>query len=140
MEVILKNIKTICVIGLTNNPQRPAYSVAGYMQQRGFKIIPINPTGEEVLGEKGYKSIKEVPKEIKIELANFFIRPDKILPLIKEALDRGVPILWLQEGIINEEAVQLAKEKGAIIIMDRCIKKEFWAQDLSSKTEEGSLE
>jgi hypothetical protein len=117
-------IKTIAVIGLSNNPDRPAYSVSEYMKDKGFRIIPINPKGEEVLGEKGYQRLSDVPGDVKIDVANFFMRAEKLLPYVEEALDRGIKLIWLQLGIVSEEAAKLAREKGAEIIMDRCIKVE----------------
>ncbi|MFY9175100.1 MAG: CoA-binding protein [Peptococcia bacterium] len=115
-------VKTICVFGLKNNPARPAYYVSEYMQNHGFRIIPVNPEGESVLGERGYRSISDIPPEIEIDLADYFIRAEKVVPLVQEALDRGVKIHWLQQGIVNEEAARLVQEKGATIIMDKCIK------------------
>lgn len=115
-------IKTICVLGLKNDPSRPAYQVSEYIQQQGFRIIPVNPKGEDVLGEKGYSSINEVPAEIQIDLANYFIRAENVVPLVREVLDRGVKVHWLQLGIVNEEADRLVKEKGATIISNQCIK------------------
>ncbi|MBZ4655442.1 MAG: CoA-binding protein [Bacillota bacterium] len=117
-------IKTIAVIGLSNNPDRPAYFVSQYMKEKGFRIIPINPKGEEVLGEKGYQRLRDIPADVKIDVANFFMRAEKLLPIVEEALERGIKIIWLQQGIVSQEAAKLAREKGAEIIMDRCIKVE----------------
>lgn len=117
-------IKTIAVIGLSNNPDRPAYFVSEYMKNKGFRIIPINPQGEGVLGEKGYKRLADIPADVEIDVANFFMRAEKLLPLVEEALDRGIKLIWLQQGIVSEEAAHLAREKGAEIIMDKCIKVE----------------
>lgn len=126
-----QRVKTICVLGLSDNEEKPAYSVSQYMQRQGFKIIPVNPRGENVLGEKGYKSISEIPPEIKIDVANYFIRAENVLPLVEEALNRGIKIIWLQSGIVNQEAARLAREKGAEIIMDRCIKVVHMSEGLS---------
>ena len=117
-------IKTIAVVGLSNNPDRPAYFVSEYMKNKGFRIIPVNPQGEEVLGEKGYKRLADIPADVKIDVANFFMRAEKLLPIVEEALDRGIKLIWLQQGIVSEEAARLAREKGAEIIMDKCIKVE----------------
>lgn len=117
-------IKTIAVIGLSNNPDRPAYFVSEYMKNKGFRIIPVNPKGEDVLGEKGYKRLADIPADVEIDVANFFMRAEKLLPVVEEALDRGIKLIWLQQGIVSEEAARLAREKGAEIIMDKCIKVE----------------
>jgi len=122
MSFDFSRVKNICVVGLSNNPSRPAYFVSEYMQKQGFRIIPVNPAGEDVLGEKAYRSISEIPENIPIDIANFFIRADKVYPLVEEALNRGIKVIWLQSGIVNYEAARLAKERGATIIMDSCIK------------------
>lgn len=122
MEFDFSKVKNICVVGLGNNKSRPAYFVSEYMQKQGFKIIPVNPAGEDVLGEKGYKSITDIPAEISLDVADFFIRAERVYPLVEEALNRGIKVIWLQSGIVNEAAAQLAEEKGATMIMDRCIK------------------
>lgn len=122
MTFDFNKIKTICVLGLSDNPERPAYSVSQYMQRQGFEIIPVNPRGESVLGQKGYQSIKDIPQEIAIDMANFFVRAENVPPLVEEALQRGIKLIWLQSGIVSQEAARLAREKGAEIIMDRCVK------------------
>lgn len=127
MRFNFKNINTIAVFGLKGSPDRPAYRVSKYMQDHGFRIIPINPLGEEVLGEKGYQSINDVPPEISIDLADYFINPEKVVPLVQDALKRGIKLHWLQSGIINNEAAHLVRENGAEIVMDRCIMIEYQA-------------
>ncbi len=122
MSPDFNKIKIICVVGLRNEPDRPAYFVSEYMKNHGFKIIPVNPRGEDVLGEKGYKSIMEIPADITIDVADYFIRAERVVPLVKEALDRGIPLIWLQSGIISEEASKIARDKGVDIVMDSCIK------------------
>lgn len=125
MSIDFSCVKTICIIGLSSNKARAAYGVAEQMQKFGFRIIPVNPQGEEVLGEKGYKSISDIPSEIKIDVADYFLSSDKVFPLVKEALDKGISTIWLQKGVINDDAARLTKEYGAEIIMDKCIKGEY---------------
>lgn len=114
-------IKTICVVGLKNTPERPCYYVSEYLKEQGFRVIPVNPTGEDVLGEKAYSNISDIPAEIKIDLADYFIRSENVAPLVQEALDRGIESHWLQQGIVNEEAASMVEEKGGNIVMNRCI-------------------
>ncbi len=125
MSIDFSQVKTICVVGLTNNESRPAYGVASYMQKQGFRIIPVNPKGETVLGEQGYRSVGDIPRDIQIDVADYFIRSENVALLVAEALDRGIKIHWLQEGVSSQEASKLCREKGAMIIMDKCIKKEY---------------
>lgn len=122
MDIDFSKVKNICVVGLADNPSRPAYFVSEYMQRQGFGIIPVNPQGEDVLGQKGYKSISAIPPEATPDIANFFVRSSEVYPLVKEALDRGIKTIWLQAGISDKKAAELAEERGAAIIMDRCIK------------------
>lgn len=124
MKQILKNAKTIAVIGLANSALRPSYGVAGYMQQHGYRIIPVNPMIEESLGEKSYKSLHDIPKEIKIDIVDVFRRPDAVPGVVDEVIDLKLPALWLQETVVHEEAAEKARKAGVSVIMDRCILKE----------------
>jgi hypothetical protein len=121
---ILKNAKTIAVVGLANSALRPSYGVAGYMQQHGYRIIPVNPMIEESLGEKSYKSLQDVPKEIKIDIVDVFRRPDAVPEVVNQVIELKLPMLWLQETVVHEEAAQKAREAGVSVVMDRCILKE----------------
>jgi predicted CoA-binding protein len=118
---ILKNAKTIAVVGLSDKPDRPSYEIARYLQSQGYRIIPINPKVESVLGEKAYKSILDVPKEIQIDIVDVFRRSEEVLPVVEEAIQRKVGCIWLQLGISNEEAYLKAQEAGIPMIMDTCI-------------------
>lgn len=118
------NVKTICVVGLSANEDRTAYRIAQYLQDQGFRVIPVNPRGESALGEQGYTSISEIPEHIKIDVADFFLRSEKVLPIVEEALQRGIKTIWLQMGVVSNEAAKLCTECGADIIMDKCIKVE----------------
>jgi predicted CoA-binding protein len=119
---ILEKAQTIAVVGLTNNPARPAYEVSEAMQHRGYRIIPLNPSGEMVLGEPGYASLADIPE--KIDIVNVFRRADQTPPIAEEAVKVGAGTLWLQLGIANEETAAIAIRAGLHTIMDRCIKVE----------------
>ena len=114
-----QNPRTIAVIGLSEVPSRPSHYVSAYMQQHGYKIYPINPSISEVLGEKSYPSLAELP--IKPDIVNVFRLPKFIPAIVDEMLQLGLPNLWVQMGIINLEAATRAEAGGIHVVMDRCI-------------------
>ncbi len=124
IKQILKNAKIIAVVGLANSALRPSYGVAAYMQQHGYRIVPVNPMIDESLGEKSYRSHHDIPKEIKIDVVDVFRRPDAVPGVVDEVLDLNLPVLWLQETVVHEEAAEKARQAGVSVIMDRCILKE----------------
>ena len=119
---ILENAGAIAVVGLSDNPARDSYGVAAAMKQRGYRIIPVNPNVESVLGERSYPSLKEIPEPV--DIVNVFRRPEHTPEIAKEAAEIGAKVLWLQLGIVNEEAAEIARKAGMTVIMDRCIKVE----------------
>jgi uncharacterized protein len=119
---ILQRSKTIVVVGLSSNPLRPSHGVSAYMQSHGYRIIPVNPNIEECLGEKAYRSLLEVPE--KIEIVNVFRRSEYVDEVVYQAIQRQVPVLWMQEDVINEPAAEKARKAGIYVVMDRCILKE----------------
>ncbi len=121
--------KIIAVVGLSNNPERPSYDVANYLKSHGYRIVPINPTIDEVLGEKSYKSLLDLPDQVKseIEVVDIFRRPEDISPIVNEAIElrrrHGKPnVIWMQLGIRNETAAEAARNAGFEVVMDRCMK------------------
>ncbi len=120
---ILQNAKTIAVVGLANSPLRPSYGVAAYMQQQGYRIIPVNPTIEESLGEKSYRSLHDIPKDIKIDIVDVFRRPDAVPDVVDQVIELKLPILWLQETVVHDEAAEKARQAGVFVVMDKCILK-----------------
>lgn len=121
---ILKNAGNIAVVGLSDKSDRVSYVVAYIMQTRGYRIIPVNPaaSGTEILGEMCYASLKDIPD--KVDIVNVFRRSEYCAEVAREAVEIGARVLWLQQGIMSEEAAVIAKENGMIAIMDRCIKVE----------------
>jgi hypothetical protein len=111
--------RTIAVVGLSENPGKPSHYVSAYMQQHGYKIYPVNPSIESVLGEKSYASLKELP--IKPDVVNVFRLPNQIPAIVDEMLKLGLTQLWVQQGIVNLEAAKKAEEGGILVVMDRCI-------------------
>lgn len=122
IEHILSECKTIAVVGLSSNPIRPSYGVSRYMQQHGYRIIPVNPNETEVLGEKAYATLRDVPEPV--ELVDIFRRSEDAGAIVDEAIALGAKAVWLQEGVIDEAAAQRALDAGLLVVMDRCILKE----------------
>jgi predicted CoA-binding protein len=119
---LLKNAKTIAVVGLSANPMRAAYGVSAYMQSQGYRIIPVNPEADVVLGEKAYKSLTEVPEPI--DIVDIFRRSEFVGPIVDDAIQKGAKAVWMQETVVDEQAAEKAREKGMFVVMDRCILKE----------------
>jgi predicted CoA-binding protein len=116
---LLREAKTIAVVGLSPNPARPAFRIARALQGAGYRIIPVRPKVESVLGEKAYASLAEVPE--RIDLVDVFRAPAHVGPLVDECLRLGLKRLWLQDGVVNEEAAEKALAGGMTVVMDRCI-------------------
>jgi hypothetical protein len=114
--------KVIAVVGLSKNPGKPSHYVPRYMQEHGYRVIPVNPTADEILGEKCYHSIDEVQE--KIDVVNIFRPSQEVLPIVEKAIRKKVKAVWMQEGIVNKEAAELAEQNGVLVVMDRCMMKE----------------
>jgi predicted CoA-binding protein len=119
---ILETAKTIAVVGLSDKPDRESYKVAKYLQEHGYRIIPVNPTIDQVLGEKSYASVADIPE--KLDVVDVFRKPEAVVPIAQEAIDAGAGTLWLQLGVVNEEAADKAEVAGMKVVMDRCMKVE----------------
>ena len=116
---VLKQARTIAVVGLSDSPLRPSHGVAAYLQTQGYRIIPVNPQIEESLGEKAYPSLLDVPG--KIDIVDIFRRPEFVEEVVDQAIQLKVPVVWMQEEVIHERAAQKAREAGIFVVMDRCI-------------------
>lgn len=119
---ILKQSKTIAVVGLSDNPERTSYMVSKAMQAAGYKIIPVNPNAEHILGEKAVKSLTDIKEHV--DIVNVFRRSEYLMEVAEEFVQIDADVFWAQLGLQNEEAYEFLKEKGHTIIMDRCIKVE----------------
>jgi uncharacterized protein len=124
IKEVLENAKTIAVVGLASSPLRPSYGVSAYMQQQGYRIIPVNPTISDALGEEAYASLRDIPKDIKIDIVDVFRRPDAVPDVVDEVLELKLPMLWLQETVVHEAAAEKARKAGVFVVMDKCILKE----------------
>jgi predicted CoA-binding protein len=119
---LLRDGKTIAVVGLSGKKYRPSYGVAEYMKREGYRIIPVNPNETEVLGEKSYARLEDIPEHI--DIVDIFRRSEFVGPVVDAAIQIGARVIWMQEGVVHEEAAQKARAAGLAVVMDRCILKE----------------
>src|SRR5580700_5077380 len=119
---ILNRYRTIGVVGLSSNPARPSYGVTQYMQSAGYRIIPVNPNEREVLGEKSYARLEDVPE--KIDVVDVFRRSEFVPEIVDAAIRVGARAIWLQDGVVDEVAAQRARDAGLFVVMDACILRE----------------
>jgi predicted CoA-binding protein len=122
IETIL-NYKNIAVVGISDNPERPSYDVASFLEAHGYNIIPVNPTLTEWKGKKCYPDLKSIP--VKVDVVDIFRRPEAIPPIVDEAIATKAKVVWMQLGIVNEEAAAKARTAGIEVVMDRCMKIEY---------------
>ena len=116
---ILETAKTLAVVGLSSRPGRPGYYVPAYMQQVGYRVIPVNPNLEQTLNEKAYPDLAAVPEPV--DLVLIFHRPEEVPPVVDQAIEIGAKVIWMQLGIVNEEAATKAEAAGLEVVMDSCI-------------------
>ena len=131
IEKILADCRTIAVVGLSSDPNRPSHGVASYMRSRGYKVIAVNPNETEVFGDKAYSSLADVPD--KIDLVDVFRRSSDAGGAVDEAIALGVKAVWLQDGVIDEAAAERAHDAGLLVVMDRC-----WLRDHASSSKQSS--
>ncbi len=121
---ILKNSKTIAVVGISDKPDRDSYRVSSYLQRNGFTIVPINPMISEWEGKKAYSDLVSIPGDVKVDVVDIFRKPDAVKKIVEESLQLSPKVIWMQEGVVNEEAAELAKRNSILVVMDRCMMKE----------------
>ena len=119
---LLESAKTIAVVGLTDTATRPSYAVSYYMHSQGYRIIPVNPNITEWMGEKAYPSLLDVPD--KIDIVDVFRRPAAVPEVVDQAIRIKAPVIWLQEGVVHDEAAEKARQAGIFVVIDKCILKE----------------
>ena len=122
IQTLLRTAKTIAVVGLSDSPARPSYGVSAYMQSRGYRIIPVNPSITSALGEPAYATLADVPDPV--DVVDVFRRPEAVPEIVDEVIRRRIPYLWLQESVIHREAAARAEAAGVKVMMDLCILKE----------------
>ncbi|MBC7475190.1 MAG: CoA-binding protein [Candidatus Sericytochromatia bacterium] len=119
MKKLLKDTKTIAIVGLSSKSERPSYGVAEYLQNYGYKIYPVNPAETEVLGEKSYPDLKSLP--VIPDLVNVFRKSETVLPIVDEAIEIGVKFIWFQLGVINDEAIKKSQDNNINVVVDKCL-------------------
>ena len=124
LKEILTHYKTVAVVGISSKEDRPSYRVASYLKSEGYRIVPVRPDGDTILGEKVYTNLLEIPEEIEVDVVDVFRKSEEVPPVVDEAIQRGAKVLWMQEGIVNKEAGTKAEKAGLKVVMDRCMKKE----------------
>ncbi len=123
IDRILAETRTVAVVGISDKTDRPSHAVARYLKEHGYRIVPVNPALKEVLGEKAFPSLSEVP--VPIDLVDVFRKPADVPPVADEAIRAGARFFWMQEGIANEEARERLERAGIPVVMDRCVMKEI---------------
>ncbi len=124
MKHTLSTCKTIAVVGISPKQDRPSYGVASYLKSKGYRIIPVRPDGDCILGEKVHHRLIDIPREIKVDVVDVFRKSEEVPSVVEEAIQRGAKVVWMQEGVVNEEARARAEAAGLKVVMDRCMKKE----------------
>ena len=129
-EEILSSSRVVAVVGLSVKPDRPSYNVASYLKKNGYKIIPVNPKGGEILGEVCYPDLSSIPGAV--DVVDIFRRSEEVPAIVEEAIKIRAKAVWMQEGVINEQAAARAKAAGLLVVMDKCMLKEHrklrWTQ------------
>lgn len=123
LRSILGEARTIAVVGLSSKPDRHSHQVAKFLQGKGYRIVPVNPNESEVLGEHSYPTLGDVPVEVAIDVVDVFRRAEDTPPVAEQAVARGAKVLWLQDGIVNDEARAIAEDAGLTVVMGVCIER-----------------
>ena len=122
LRALLGDVHTIAVVGLSSRPGRPSFEVASYLQDHGYRIVPVNPNETTVLGEPAYPTLGDVPRDVSIDVVDVFRRAEHTPEVARQAVEIGAKTLWLQEGIVNQEAATIATQGGLTTIMGVCIR------------------
>jgi predicted CoA-binding protein len=122
LRSILGDARTVAIVGLSPKPHRESYQIAEYLQRKGYRIVPVNPNATEVLGERAHRSLLDVPQDVEIDVVDVFRRAEDTPAVAREAVRRGAKVLWLQSGIVNDEARRIGEEAGLTVIMGVCIR------------------
>ncbi len=123
LRSILGDAKVVAVVGVSSKPDRESHQIAEYLQRKGYRIVPVNPNETEVLGEKAYPSLLEVPPDVRIDVVDVFRRAEDTRPVAEQAVEIGAKVLWLQDDIVSDEARRIAEEGGLTVIMGVCIRR-----------------
>jgi predicted CoA-binding protein len=121
-ERILREFRNVAVVGLSPNPEKDSYMVASYLAKQGYNIIPVNPTAHKIMDRTSYPDLSSIPE--KVDVVDIFRRPEDVPPIVDEAIKIGARAIWMQEGIVSEEAAAKARDAGLLVVMDKCMLKE----------------
>ena len=124
IEALLRRIRSIAILGLSETPGKPSHHVAEELQKFGYRIVPVNPTATEILGERAWPDLESALKSTSVDVVDVFRRPEHVAAIVDDCIRLRVPALWLQEGVIDEAAAAKARAAGLFVVMDRCIFKE----------------
>ena len=119
---ILNKYRNVAIVGASPNPERPSYRVVRYLVRHGYHVMPVNPNIQEILGKASYPDLSSISD--KVEVVDIFRRPEDVMPIVDEAIKIGAKVVWMQEGVINEEAAAKARNAGLLVVMDKCMRKE----------------
>jgi predicted CoA-binding protein len=120
LKEILQSAKTIASVGVSSNPNKESYRIASYLKAQGYRVIPVNPTVSEIMGETSYPDLQSIPE--KIDVVQVFRKPEDVPPVVDDAIQAGAKVVWMQEGIVHEDAAQKAQEAGLQVVMDTCMR------------------
>jgi uncharacterized protein len=125
---ILDRYRTVAVVGLSDNPGKASYEVADFLKRHGYRIIPVNPSVDSVLGERSYPDLKSIPD--RVDIVDVFRKSDAVLEIVDDAIDKGAKVVWLQLGIVNNQAAQKARDAGLEVVQSRCMMRELENRDV----------
>lgn len=120
-ETILSNYHNVAIVGASSNKERPSFRVFSYLTRQGYNVIPVNPNEREIMGKTSYPDLVSIPD--KVEVVDIFRSPDQVTPIVDQAIKIGAKAVWMQEGIINEEAAARARDAGLLVVMNKCMRK-----------------
>ncbi len=118
---ILRSARTVACVGVSSNPQKPSYVIFQYLLEAGYQMVPVNPTTPDVMGRQTYPDVTSIPQ--KIDVVQVFRKPEDVPPVVEQAIKAGAKVVWMQEGIVNQQAAKQAEEAGLQVVMDRCMMK-----------------
>jgi predicted CoA-binding protein len=121
-EKILREYRTVAIVGASSDPERPSFRVVRYLSGHGYDVIPVNPNEREILGMTSYPSLSSIPE--KVEVVDIFRKSEAVMPVVEEAVKIGAKAVWMQEGVIDEEAAARARDAGLLVVMDKCMRKQ----------------
>jgi len=119
---ILNKYRNVAVIGASSNPERPSHRVVSYLMKHGYHVMPVNPNEQKILGKTSYPNLSSIPE--KVEVVDIFRKSEEVMPIVDEAIKIGAKVVWMQEGVVNEEAAAKAGEAGLLVVMDKCMRKQ----------------